>query len=287
MFGGMIEKRTTYSLEGIDTVWVQGCAQDIVFLYGNNAELEIREVMASGASGVQAERKGSALCLYGDRDDVKPFLHRGHLTITESEKIELKLPESFRGQVYVENFSGDIRLPGMWDMQNFQVKTKSGDIALGCVRAEHLLLESVSGDIDIKQAIGDTQIYSTSGDIYLEKGNGRLHASTVSGDINAGGMSAKTILESKSGDIEAEFLKITETVKIDSISGDVDIKITAGSCYTLMATAVSGDVDVHINSANIVSDNGHTCQARVGTDVSENSPLVQISTISGDIDIHD
>lgn len=285
MFSGMIEKRTAYSLQETDTIWIRGCSQDIRFLHGSTqGELEIREIMWADASGIQAEHRGSALCLYADRDK-NTFFHRGHLTITESEQIELKLPEEFQGQIYVETFSGDIYLLGLWDIKNLQMKTKSGDISIGCVRAEHMLLECVSGDMDVEQAVGDLQLYSTSGDIYLKDGKGKLHGETISGDINAAGLVAKTILGSKSGDIEAEFIKITDVVEMGSISGDIEVGIANGNCYTVVAKAVSGEVDVRLDDANIVSNSGHSCQARVGMAATDNSPLVQISTVSGDIDI--
>lgn len=285
MFSGMIEKRTAYSLQETGTIWIRGCSQDIRFLYGSaQGQLEIKEIMWADATGIQAEQKGNALCLYADRDK-NAFFHRGHLVITESEQIELKLPEGFQGQIYAETFSGDIYLLGLWDIKNLQMKTKSGDISIGCVRAEHMLLECVSGDIDVEQAAGDLQLYTTSGDIYLKDGKGNLHGETVSGDINAAGLVAKTILGSKSGDIEAEFVKITDVVEMKSISGDIEVAIAKGNCYTVAAKAVSGDVNVHLDDANIVSNSGHSCQARVGQNDADNSPLVQISTVSGDIDM--
>ena len=285
MFSGMMEKRTAYSLQETDTIWIRGCSQDIRFLHGSvQEELEVKEIMWADASGIQAQRRGSALCLYADRDK-NSFFHRGHLAITESEQIELKLPEAFKGQIYAETFSGDVYLIGLWDIKNLQMKTKSGDISVDCVRAEHILLECVSGDIDVEQAVGDLQLYSTSGDIYLKDGKGKLHGETVSGDINVAGLVAKTILGSKSGDIEAEFIKITDVVETRNVSGDIEVAIAEGSCYTVAAKAVSGDVNVHIGGANIISDNGHSCQARVGLDVTDNSPVVQISTVSGDIDV--
>ena len=287
MFSGMMEKRTAYSLQGTDTIWICGCSQDIRFLHGRaQEELEIREIMWADASGIQAQQKGNALCLYADRDK-NAFFHRGHLAITESEQIELKLPEGFHGQIYAETFSGDIYLIGMWDIKNLQTKTKSGDISIDRVRAEHVLVECVSGDIDVEQAVGDLQLYSTSGDIYLEDGKGNLHGETVSGDINVAGLTAKTILASKSGDIEAGFDKITDVVEMQSISGDIEVAIARGNSYSIDAKTVSGDVNVYIDGVNMVSNNGHSCQARVGKENTDNSPMVQISTVSGDIDVMD
>ncbi len=285
MFSGMIEKRIAYSLQETDTIWIRGCSQDIRFLHGSTqGELEIREIMWADASGIQAEHRGSALCLYADRDK-NTFFHRGHLAITESQQIELKLPEEFQGQIYAETFSGDVYLIGFWDIKNLQMKTKSGDISIGCVRAEHVLVESISGDIDVEQAVGDLQLYSTSGDIYLKDGKGKLHGETVSGDINAAGLVAKTILASKSGDIEVDFVKITDAIEMRSVSGDVEVTVARNNSYNVVANAVSGSVNVYLDAADMVSNSGHSYQARVGQNVTDNSPMVQISTVSGDIDV--
>lgn len=277
-----------FSLEGIDTIWIRERHRDIIFLHGEGEELEVREFGTTETEMIRVEQRGSALCLEGGDD--RPHLRLGIAgsfgsigMVKGQRKIELTVPSGFQGQIYAESASGDISLGGMWTLWNLQVKTRSGDSSVGSVRAEHILIESTSGDIDVKEAWGSRQLFSVSGDICLEGGRGRLQAGTTSGDMAMGGMDTWTELESVSGDIGAKFAGITQPVKITTVSGDMDIKIPDDSNVSIEGRTINGDIVAHLGGAQISTLNEHSVSARMGSGSSENTPVMDIQSVSGDI----
>lgn len=283
-----------FSLEGIDTIWVKESFRNIVFLHGDGEELIVKEYGNSETELMRAEQRGTALCFEGNGKSFKPFVHFGICGIgfsgdfsTGQHKIELTIPSGFKGQIYGESKSGDVFLEDTWELQNLQIKTASGDTNVGRIRAEHILIESASGDIRVEEAWGDRQLFSASGDICLKEGRGNLHAKTKSGDMEVGGLNAETVLESISGDIAAGFSTVTQPVKITTVSGDADIKIAADSSVNIEAKTVSGDISVYLPLAQISSRSEKHVLAHMGSSAVENTPVMYISSVSGDICMDD
>lgn len=280
-----------FSLEGIDTIWVKESFRNIVFLHGDGEELIVKEYGNSETELMRAEQRGTALCFEGNG---KPLVYVGICGIGFSSgvkvghhKIELTIPSSFKGQIYGESESGDVFLEDIWELRNLQIKTAAGDTNVGRIRAEHILIESATGDICVEEAWGDRQLFSASGDICLKEGRGNLHVKTKSGDMEVRGLNAETVLESISGDIAAGFSTVTQPVKITTVSGDADIKIAADSSVNIEAKTVSGDVSVYLPLAQISSRSEKHVLAHMGNSAVENTPVMYISSVSGDICMND
>lgn len=279
-----------FSLEGIDTIWVKEGFRDIVFLHGDGEELIVREYGNSETELMRAEQRGTALCFEGSGEP-QVYVKIAGIAFSNGakagHKIELTVPSCFKGQIYAETKRGDVFLGGTWELQNLQIKTASGDSNIGRVRAEHILADSISGDIYAEEVWGDRQLFSISGDICLKEGKGNLHIKTKSGDIEAGGLNAETILESISGDIAAGFATVTQPVKITTVSGDTDVKIAVDSSVNIEAKAVSGDVSVCLPLAQISNRSQNHVLAHMGNSAVENTPVMYISSVSGDICVND
>lgn len=275
-----------FSLEGIDTIWVKEGFRDIVFLHGDGEEVIVKEYGNSETELMRAEQRGTALCFEGS-DESQVYVKIAGIAFSNGaragHKIELTIPSGFKGQIYAETKRGDVFLGGTWELQNLQIKTASGDTGIGRVRAEHILIESASGDIGVEEAWGDRQLFSLSGDICLKEGRGNLHIKTKSGDIETGGLHAKTRLESISGDIAAGFITVTQPVKITTVSGDAYIKIAADSSVNIEARTVSGDVSVSLPRAQISSRSEKHVLAHMGSAAVENTPVMEIGSVSGDV----
>ncbi len=274
-----------FSLEGIETIWVKDTYRDIVFLHGDGEELTVKEYGDSDTELMKVEQRGTALCFEGRGKALLSVSVSGIFggMATGQHKIELLIPSGFAGQIYVESKSGDISMSDIWELRNLQMKTASGDAGVGRVRAEHILIESLSGDIDVEEAWGDRQLFSASGDICLKSGRGNLYVKTKSGDVAVGGLDAKTVLESISGDIAAGFAAVTQPVKITTVSGDTDVKIAADSSVNIEARTVSGDISVQLPSAQINQRSGHYVLAHMGSSAVENTPVMDIGSVSGDV----
>lgn len=277
----------SFSLEGIETIWVKETFRDIVLLHGGGEELIVKEYGNPDTELMRAEQRGTALCFEGRGKalisvSVSSIFCNWGIT-TGQHKIELLIPAGYKGQIYAESKSGDISMEDVWELQNLQIKTASGDADIGRVRAEHILIESLSGDIDVEEAWGDRQFLSASGDICLKSGRGGLYVKTKSGDMDVNGLDAETLLESISGDISADFAVVTQPVKITTVSGDAFVKIAADSCVSIEARTVSGEISLALPSAQIYNkSNGHVL-AQMGSCAAENTPVMDVGAVSGDV----
>jgi DUF4097 and DUF4098 domain-containing protein YvlB len=110
-------------------------------------------------------------------------------------------------------------------------------------------LRTVSGDIDAKIGSGDDEVSSVSGGITLHGGgqDGTLHVTSVSGDLNvtnvAGELEARTV----NGTLSAE-LSPARLVRLNTTSGDIDLRARLTSGGTVEAETVSGDEKVKVSA---------------------------------------
>lgn len=275
-----------FPMEGIRTIWVSTSNQDIHFLHGSNGPLIVKEYAEEESSLAQVEKKGDALCLCTNKQGRNiSFAIAGR---TEQARVEVYVPADFAGQIYGETASGDILIEGMWELENLQLKTASGDISMGNVKAEHFLIETSSGDIEVEGAWGDRQFFSTSGDLEIGGGRGFSSIRTTSGDIYAKGLNGGAKVETVSGDIEMSFEAVTGNGSVATTSGDISIKTATGVSYCLAAESVSGDIAVHMQDLQVQKQDAHSFVATAGKTIGEETaPVLHLSSLSGDIHIGD
>lgn len=169
----------------------------------------------------------------------------GRLLDVDSVSGKIRLDSSAR-ELEVGSISGRIELSG--NSERVHVDTVSGDID-SRANVETLKLETVSGNIEVKtDTYREFSASSVSGDISLRgkpTGDARVEAETMSGDIriDAGAdLSARIEAETFSGRIRSDFGKVEEPehgpgrsldatvgdgsarIKIDTFSGDINIR---------------------------------------------------------------
>lgn len=274
-----------FALDGIKTIWVRSSSHDICFFHTEETELVIKEYGSDGNAKVE-KRGEDTLCIETSEEKHHFWFNTG-IYIGKSCKTELYVPEGFRGQIYAESGSGDIVFDSAWSVQNLQIKTHSGDISIKNMRAEHILVESESGDVDVEEAWGDRQFFTHSGDICVERGTGCMHAETQSGDMDIKELDAGTKIGSASGDICAGFRTVGGQAEIFTTSGDIDVKIAADSCFGLEATTVSGDIVTHLEHARTNAQGENHVVAWTGSDMDKQKTSgIHVSSVSGDISLH-
>jgi Toastrack DUF4097 len=156
------------------------------------------------------------------------------------------------GSVTVTSASGEVEL----DVATAEVKvsTASGDVTVDEIGGA-AVLKTASGDVDVRVAGGPLSVNTASGDVSVAEARSALAVSTVSGDQKIGSIGA------------AE-------VKLQAVSGDVEVGIPAGLRLWIDASSVSGSM----SSDLAVEDEppggeGHVVEVRV-------------RTVSGDVRIH-
>jgi DUF4097 and DUF4098 domain-containing protein YvlB len=165
-------------------------------------------------------------------------------------------------------------------------------------------IDSVSGDVVVaKSAPGEVDIEAVSGNVNAWLDTDDLSVSTVSGDANVhGAITGDVDLNSVSGDVQLA-ARALKRLKVNTVSGDADVNVALAEGARLEGESVSGNVTVRLPantsarlslesfSGDIDSPVGHVEEEEHGPGSSleaklgGGSALVDVETLSGDIDI--
>lgn len=112
-------------------------------------------------------------------------------------------------------------------------------------------VQTTSGDIAIDEAvIGSSRFHSVSGDIDMDGIQGELALKTVSGDIEVRQSGGEAVTaESISGEIEVHVDR--SSLRVSTFSGDVEVE--ADEVNYLEASSKSGDVTCHLKDHDITA----------------------------------
>ncbi|PWE01058.1 DUF4097 family beta strand repeat-containing protein [Marinilabilia rubra] len=164
-------------------------------------------------------------------------------------KIWVEHPNSMRGRV-----KGFLILEAPRGV-NLSVNNVSGNVKVDDIESDHMLLKSVSGDVTVSKAGGDSRFQSVSGNVQASVINGALKAKSVSGDLRinnvkgdlsasstSGNVSARMVegeamISSTSGDVMVE--NLMNSARLKSTSGNIKVDVLRGG---LSAKSVSGDI---------------------------------------------
>lgn len=297
------------SLDGIDSISIMyGMnSNDIYFYESENNVLTIKEYSSSEMNENELSTikvDGSSLEVKGVRrnysDGFRLFWFNGYFY--NRHYTEVYLPEAYHGKILLETASGDIisNLDFVLEKEISIIST-SGDINVpsvtasnavintssGSVRADNIdtdadgsigaiQIKTSSGDVDIKELIGETDIESSSGYLTVGAITGNTQLKTSSGDINIKEITGETKAESSSGCQMIETL--TGNAQFNTTSGDVSIQSMNGGVRVETASGIvrilegSGNRSLATSSGDII--------------VKGTEGNFQVSTQSGDAQIN-
>jgi DUF4097 and DUF4098 domain-containing protein YvlB len=143
-----------------------------------------------------------------------------------------------------------------------------------------------SADVRFTETLGDVALKSGSGDLMGSRVGGDLSAHTASGDVRVGTIGGAVVARTASGDLTLE--EVDGSVQAATVSGDVEIRsLLAG---TVRLHSVSGDVQAGIPSGvdvylDLGSTSGDVSSDLEGADAPVEGPQLELTatTVSGDI----
>ena len=199
----------------IDVVTVDG-DESLVVLDGSEKLLDVTEVRQEGRR-VVVELKGR-----------KPF----GITISIDEhswrmggRITVRAQVPHGSDAVLATASADMKVRGR--LQSLEAKSASGDLV-------------VRGEVE-----RDAIIKSVSGDVALDAVGGDLRFTTVSGDVVAGSVGRSVEGKTVSGDARISSTREGK-VTLQSVSGDLEVGVAAGTSLDVDAGSVSGDLSSEV-----------------------------------------
>lgn len=237
--------------------------------------------------------QGSVVVTAWNRNEVELVAHlesdKDELEFEGGERqvrIEVDRPDQRYGRDEDEEANLTLRVPAGARMT---IDTVSADIQVAGVRGEQRL-KTVSGEIETQAFDAPVSAGSVSGDITLAGSGGKAVARTenVSGATTVSGVRGSYEGQVVSGTIEAE-ISAAEKLRLESVSGDLDVRAALGSAARVEMHSISGTVTLTLKPPvsaefDIESFSGdiENCFGPEPRDKSRYTPGSQLSFTQGD-----
>ncbi len=164
---------------------------------------------------------------------------------------------------------------------DIKVNTISGNARINA-RAPSLDVDSVSGGIELSGHAETVSLQTVSGEILAPALGSTARLQTISGRIQAGGGPwQKLSLSTVSGNMQLTGGPAHGgNIDIDSMSGDVQLRLPANTSATLNASSFSGDLHSDFGTPSQANHGpGSSLEARLGA----GDARIHIETFSGDL----
>ena len=158
----------------------------------------------------------------------KPFgvtIMIGDLTWGSGGRLCVRARVPHGSQAFLATAAADMKLRGR--IRSLDSKSASGDLV-------------VTGEIE-----RDATVKTVSGDVRLERVGGELRFTTVSGDVLVRSVARSVEGKAVSGDVRLESTR-EGTVTVQSVSGDIEVGVEAGTNLDVDAGSVSGDLSSEV-----------------------------------------
>jgi len=252
-----IELEATMSTNGLRSVEFAGISSDITVSRTNSNTITV-EVTGNARTTPElvSEKNGSM----GTFEVKWP---KSIINNARDMKMQIFLPANYQEDVSFRSVSGDIQLTERSNFSDVVLKTVSGDIRNKETSSSSYSATTVSGDLSLS-------------DIFSED----TSLSSISGDIDYTGSLVSLTARSVSGDCNFSLDSLTGRIKLNSTSGDIELKLPESISASIDLSTVSGNLSSDIPILTTGSKKNHLS----GT-IGSGNYSIEGHTVSGDIHI--
>lgn len=141
-----------------------------------------------------------------------------------SKTLELQLPKGYRPEMLtIDGASADYSAEGV-TVGTLDINTASGDVTLKSVKADEADIDTASGDVFVDADIADF-----------------MRIDTASGEVNVNGSYRYGMVNTVSGNQSVEIGEATQSLSIDTVSGNIGLSLKGAKGISLNRSTVSGD----------------------------------------------
>lgn len=101
-------------------------------------------------------------------------------------------------------------------------------------------LSTVNGDITADTLVGNVELNGVSGELAVQNHLGAVRANTVSGDVTASGTLSRVSVDGVSGNVFLDVKGVPDSIKTNSVSGDLTLRLDADVPARYRVNSVSG-----------------------------------------------
>ena len=152
-----------------------------------------------------------------------------------------------------------------------------------------ITLAEVSGDVEIKDLqLRSIEFALVSGDLLAENLTAEMEIVSVSGDLILNNIKGDIVAATVSGDIDVDFADLGNKIELNSVSGNVDLKLPTDSCFDLYFESKSGRLDTvsSLSSSTFKVVEESEDVTRISNEQQcDDITEIYVNTVSGDLDI--
>lgn len=239
------------TIRNIDVDWLAGSVT--IQTYDGN---EIKVSEDSGLDDAEMLRYR----ISGDELSIK-FCKSGRVRAKSGKDLVLLVPKNANlHDVDVSLVASDLEVSGGLSVDNFSAESVSGNIDISGMASDEIDLETISGHIAVSDSVADeVKISSTSGRVEFCGEANEVSADTVSGAISIDAVNAPS------------------EIKIDTVSGNTEITLPAGTGARIERDTLSGKFSAFEQD---VSGNGGTFGNSSGS-----ITTIDADTVSGNVTV--
>lgn len=169
--------------------------------------------------------------------------HKGNVNRVEDTRLYLKIPVG--ASVEAEGISADVDVEGS--------------------KGESIVVNTVSGDVEVNAFPQRLEIHSVSGDVEFDGETNRSSVETVSGEITASGMSGELNVSTVSGDVSLTAHEV-DRARFESVSGDMKLELAVSDGGRLTSESMSGDLILRLPADQQASFTAQTYSGDIRSD---------------------
>lgn len=187
--------------------------------------------------------------------------------INLNERIEVYLPKEGLESLKLQVNSGNISAEEDFNMQagSIFVTAKSGNIRWQDIKALQVKMETLSGNLRVGKVVADTLILSAkSGNISGEELSGKAEFSAGSGNIRVTGFAGSGDVSTNSGGIEVEAENVTGDMTFKAGSGNVKLVVPKNLSFTAEMNTRSGKIYTDFEDEMNYNKDGNYAEGQIG-----------------------
>lgn len=303
----------TVSLQNISNVQIDYTIDHVAIYESDTDELIIKEHLSKHDNQLFAtfQKMGTSLTIkHGKR----------MWLLGSSSRIEVFIPENYKGRLEVSNVRGDISIHSALDLQNLTLSSMTGSITiLPEITANHvdlktttgnittndlngsIAINSVSGKISVKDITGNfanitnmnnpinienikvstITIRNTNSDIHIKEAKGKFTADALNGGIRIDKFSGSGSFTATLGTINIICSRLESSINAKTTTGNISLTVPESSSYHFIGETRTGEIRSYFNEGLPYS--GKSIREEVGS-----MPLyvIETNTATGNIYIH-
>lgn len=214
-------------VSGIPTLDLHAPAASVVLDRGPSGVVRV-EIDSRNAESWHVAQNGDAISVRDERRGWRSG-NGGRLRVAAPDDTAVRITTA-SGDVIVSVATG-----------RTQVTTASGDVRIAI--ASELTVKTASGSITVDRVGSDAAVKSASGDLRAQEIGGGLNASTASGDVRIERVGGDVNVSTASGDVRVDRFE-GRSFNANTVSGDVQLGIPAGSDVALEVKTLTGSIEV-------------------------------------------